>query len=183
MKPILISTILVIAVVISCTVQNISYPSIRTVSKGELKPMPLKVPISYLSLNDNDTALLDTAVYPAIVFEKMDTTTLRKWMDAAYLDKRYQRSIMDDIKFQAVVTKLGQALDENEQVVKELVRAVEEKEKAQEEAEQIKNVLFNFPNYFWCVYPFFFLTLIAIIYKVHYSRLKLQAYIDGKINK
>src|SRR5690606_28169384 len=108
----------------------------------------------------------------------LDTAQLRLWLDS-YYEGRYTASIMDDPRVIDMIRQAGVTMDEYEELLRQLIATVEAKEAAEQEVQVIKNALFNAPVYMWLLHAFFALIMILMIYKVRYSRMKIQAYIDG----
>lgn len=186
MKPIIILiSILLLSIVISCTVRNYRLPFQRDKPHVIIQEVPL--PLKKVELIPVPDIHRDTTTPPApeeqVIIHALDTAVLRHWFDQAHFGGRYRTSIMDDPRVLGVIRQAGATMDENEDLLKQLIQSVQEKEKAEQEVKVIKNVIFNAPIYMWLLHIFFALIMILMIYKVHYSRMKIQAYIDGRINK
>lgn len=160
-------------------------PFKRDKPRVTLAPLPLpdkKIEAVPVPIAREDT-VPPPVVHKETVVRTLDTATLRQWFDQAHFSGKYRTSIMDDERVLAVIKRMDETMEENEALVRQLIQSIEDKEKAEQEVKKIKRAIFDAPMYMLILHGLFYLVIGLVIYKIHYSRMRIQAYIDGRINK
>src|SRR5690606_18698597 len=122
----------ILLILIGCSVIPYRKHTSITPQLGQDRPL---LPSSEIDIKLAPLVVADTSTHtdtvppePITVIQQLDTAMLRVWFENMHNDPRYRRSIMDDARVQAVLSEFVATLDENEVMVKQLLKAIEEKE-------------------------------------------------------
>lgn len=166
--------IFLFTVVLSCSIRSYRLPERQTLVTHEI-PIPViqeNLVVAPVPLQIQDTTTDTVPTIETHIVHQIDTSALRFWMyDFA---EHQRREWLEEKEIHGIFDKWERSLDESEAVVWQLVKALEDKEKAEQTALIAQNVVFDVPTAFFFTGVFFAFCFSLIIYKQHYSRVKLE---------
>lgn len=183
MRPIIILLMaLLLTVVISCSIRNYRLPERAAIINTEIPSAPVieKIVVAPVPVPDTvrepvrDTATVVIARSP---IHHIDTSALRSWLYD--FTEHHRQEWLEEKEVYGIFDKWEKSLDESEAVVWQLVKALEDKEKAEQKAQIAQHVIYDVPTMFFFLGFFFTFFVLPIIYKQHYSRVKLEKQIEN----